>query len=261
MTWSSIVGRTSKTLTDNSPAILTGLAVAGTVVTVYLTGRASFKAAAILEKERGERIINQGDAGFGVQIDPKEKVHLVWKEYIPAASTLLATLVFVVGANRIGARRAAGLAAAYALSERTYDAYKDKIVEKLGERKEQAFRDEIAQDRITQNPPSVNLLAYEETGSVLCCDLFTGRYLLSDMESLRRAENDINYMVMHNYYASLSDFYDRIGLERTSMSDDFGWNADKMMELEFSHALTPSGKPCLTFNFRVAPIRGYHRLQ
>ena len=256
MTLSHILGRTSKALTDNSPAILTGLAVAGTVVTAYLTGKATVKAVQILQDtDKYEEETHE------TRLTAREKVELVWREYVPAAGTLVATVAFVVGANRIGARRAAGLAAAYALSERTYDANKDKIVEKLGERKEQAFRDEIAQDRVTQNPPPVNLLAYEETGSVLCCDLFTGRYLLSDMESLRRAENDINYMVMHDYYASLSDFYDRIGLERTSMSDDFGWNADKMMELEFSHALTPSGKPCLTFNFRVAPIRGYHRLQ
>lgn len=260
MTWSSIVGRTSKMVTDNSPSILTGFAVAGTVMTAYLTGKASFKATQLIQER--ERTFESNHPDYMVEpLTPREKVELVWKLYIPAASSLLATLVFVVGANRVGARRAAGLAAAYALSERTYEAYKEKVIEKLGERKEQAVRDEIAQERVTRNPPPADLVVYEETGSVLCCDLFTGRYLLSDMESLRRAENQINYQVMHDYYASLTDFYERIGLEKTSMSDDFGWNADKMMELEFSTTLTPQGRPCLTFNFRVAPIRGYHRLQ
>ena len=153
------------------------------------------------------------------------------------------------------------MAAAYAIAERGFEEYREKIVEKLGERKEQAARDEIAQARVTKSPPPDDMVLLEDGLSVLCCDLFTGRYFLSDMETLRRAMNTINYQVNNDYYASLTDFYDQIGLPKTTMSDDFGWNADKLLELDFSTAMTPSGKPCLTFDFRVMPIRGYNRLQ
>lgn len=251
----NIAGRMGKFASDNSPAILTGLGVVGALTTAYLTGKASFKAAQLIrEEEKG------GTAG-----DPrqrfKERFNLTWKLYIPAASSAVTTVAFIIVANRIGSRRATALAAAYAISERAYDEYREKIVEKLGERKELAARDEIAQDRVMRNPPPEDMVLLEDGLSVLCCDLFSGRYLMSDMETIRRAENDVNFQVNNDYYASLSDFYDAIGLPHTSMSDDFGWNSDKLLDLEFSTTLTPSGKPCLTFDFKVMPIRGYSRLQ
>jgi len=256
MAWTDFVRRTGTVLADNSPAILTALAVAGTATTAYLTGRASFKAAQLLD-DHETRVIRDNEE----PLTTKEKVYFTWSLFIPPAVAGTATIAAIILANRIGARRAAALLAAYAISERAYEEYKDKIIDKIGARKESTYRDEIAQDRVTRHPPPSDLIWDEETNSVLCCDLFTGRYFFSDMESLRRAQNDINYEINNSYYASLTDFYERVGLDKTSMSDDFGWNADKLLELHFSTALTPSGRPCLTFDFKVMPIRGYARVQ
>lgn len=255
MNVNQIAGRVSRWASDNSPAILTGLAVTGTIVTAYLTGKATLKAAEIIADYEW-----QPSKQMTIEATAKEKVTLVWREYIPPVCTGIFSIACIIGANQIGHRRAAAMAAAYAISERAFDEYRHKVIEKIGDKKEQAVRDEVAQDRVTKNPPLLEYV-FEETGSVLCCDLFTGRYFLSDMESLRRAENDINYQINNNYYASLSDFYERIGLDRTSMSDDFGWNSDKLLELKVSATLTPSGKPCLALDFKVAPIRGFSRLQ
>lgn len=257
MELSSIASRFGKFLTDNSPSILTAVAVTGTITTAVLAGRASFKAAELIQED--ERI--EGVAG-----DPvyrfKERAQLTWKLYIPAVATGVATIACIVAANQIGNRRAAAMAAAYSLADKAFEEYKEKIVEKLGEKKEKAARTELAQEYVRDHPPTIeDSILIGDTTSVLCCDLYTKRYLLSDMETIRRAANDINYQVNHDYYASLSDFYDRIGMEHTSMSDDVGWNADKLLDLEFDVVLTPSGKPCLTFDFTTAPIRGFHRLQ
>ena len=46
----------SKLAEINSTTILTGMGVTGVVTTAYLTGRASFKAAQIIEKESHRRI-------------------------------------------------------------------------------------------------------------------------------------------------------------------------------------------------------------
>lgn len=263
MELNNIASRFGKFLSDNSPAILTGIAVAGTVTTAYLTGRATLKAAALIAEEEAQFDEEFEDANTRREIIV-DRFLLCWKLYIPPVASGVATIACIIAVNQIGTRRAAALAAAYSLSEKAIEEYRAKVVEKIGEKKEKAYRTEIAQERITATPPESRLedaVLIGDSMSVLCCDLFTGRYLLSDMETLRRASNDINFQVTHDYYASLSDFYDRIGLEHTSMSDDFGWNIDKLMELDFATVLTPSGKPCLTFNFTVAPIRGYHRLQ
>lgn len=247
MNLSDLAKRGVKLAADNSPAILTALAVTGTVTTAYLTGRASFKAAMILSEE-------------SPHLDTREKVDLVWRLYVPAVGTGLMTVGCTIAATRIGTRRAAAVAAAYTLSERAFTEYREKVVEKLGEKKEQAFRDELAQDRVDRNPIATRQIVIVEGKSVLCYDAYTGRYFLSDMETLKKAQNDVNHQVLNEYYASLTDFYDKVGLPSTSMSDEVGWNSDRLLELKFSVTLGEHDKPCLSVDFDVAPIRDYNRL-
>jgi hypothetical protein len=265
---SSIASRFGKFFSDNSPTILTAAAVTGTITTAILAGRASFKAVELIREDAEQFDLEERISEMPRYINKTDELRdqflLTWRLYIPAVATGAATIACMVAANQIGTRRAAAMAAAYSLADKAFDEYREKVVEKLGEKKEQAARTEIAQQRVTQQPPAGHLedaVLIGDTMSVLCCDLFTGRYFLSDMETMRRAMNDINYQVNNDYYASLTDFYNLIGLDPTSMSDDFGWNADKLLDLDFNTVLTPSGKPCLTINFRVVPTRGYHRLQ
>lgn len=255
MNLSQVANRVAKFTSDNSPTILTAIGVAGTVTTAILTGKAAFKAAQILDDEE-TRIIRDNDDALTAQ----EKLYYTWKLFIPPVIAGTGTIACIILANRIDARRASALVAAYALSEKVHHEYKEKIVEKLGEGRERKARTEIAQDKVTANPPPSDLIWDESSRSVLCCDLFTGRYFMSDMETLRKAENDINHQNIHYFHSSLTDFYHLIGLPATSMSDDVGWNSDKMLELDFDTVLTPTGKPCLTIDFKVIPIRGYARV-
>lgn len=246
-----ILARGGKLAADNSPAILTAVGVTGALTTAYLTGKASFKAALIL---------NDNDH-YG-QADVKEMFQLTWKCYIPAAITAALTISAIIGANRIGTRRAAALAAAYAISERAFEEYKTKIIEKLGPKKEQEARDEIAQDRVDRNPVGSQEIIIAGAGTVLCHEAYTGRYFLSDMETLRKAQNDINAQVLSDSYASLTDFYDLIGLPHTANSDEVGWNSDKLMDLKFSAVISQDGRsPCISIDFTVHPVRHYYRLQ
>jgi hypothetical protein len=249
MNLSDLGKKLGKFTLDNSPAILTAIGVAGTLTTAFLTGRASFKAAPILERESSENTL-----------EPKEVFYLTWKLYLPAAGSAVATIVCIILAQRIGMRRTAALAAAYAISERAWDEYKDKVVEKFGEKKEQEVRDELAQDRVARTSNLGDMVIVGE-GSVLCYESFTGRYFLSDMEELKRGQNNVNYKVNNDYYASLTDFYNEIdGLDRTAYSDEVGWNSDKLLELMFSTTLTKGGKPCLVMDYHVAPIRDFYRV-
>jgi len=251
MILSDLAKRASKFATDNSPTILTGIAVAGTVMTAYLAGKASYKAADVIE---GERLM-----ALPEKLEFKDKVRAVWTLYIPAVGTGLLTVTCIIGANRIGARREAAMAAAYVLGEKAFDEYRKKVVEKIGDKKEELIRAEVVQDRVNANPPNQLLIA--GSGSVLCYEAFTGRYFISDVEALRKAENVINHRLIHDNYVSLSDFYDEVGLAHTSVSDDLGWNLDKMLELHFTAVLTELDKPCVSIEFTAVPIRGYHRVQ
>lgn len=251
MNLAEIIKRAEKFTVDNSPVILTAIGVTGSLTTAYLTGKATFKAAELIQETKGR------DEDLWMPADDKAK--LIWKLYIPAASTAAITVIAIVGANRIGTRRAAAVAAAYTISEKAFVEYKEKVVEKLGEKKEQSVRDEIQQDRVKRRPVDENTVIVTGGGEVLCFDHFTGRYFKSDMESLKKAQNDLNYRILHHSYASLSDFYERIGLPATSFSEEVGWSSDQQLELLFSTCLSQDGRPCIAIDFDVSPIRGYHR--
>jgi Family of unknown function (DUF6353) len=263
MTLHNILVKAGKIVVSNSPAILTVVGVTGTITTAYLAGRASFQVSEILSRERKAREIKNQRAGELQYPDPdfKENVKRVWQLYIPTAVSGVATISAIVVSNRIGSRRTAAIASAFALSEKAWDEYKDKVVEKIGTNKERVIRDEIAQDRIDSHPLSDRKVIITGTGDHLCYDAVTDRYFQSSMETLRKAQNDINAQILENNYASLADFFVCLGLRPTPGSYDVGWNRDKLLEIEYTAVLGDDGKPCMSFNYTVQPIRDFHRLQ
>lgn len=238
-----------RVVSDNSPMLLTGLGVAGVITTAYLTGQSTLKAVRLIDRE-----------------DPYEmqsfqnKVKLVWPEYIPPVSAGVMTISCIIASHHISNRRAAALAAAYSLSERAMVEYKEKVIARLGEKKEQAFRDEIAQDRVALTPASKQQIVLTGSGDVLCFDAYSGRYFTSNVEAIRKSQNALNHQILNEMYASLSDFYHLIGLPSTSFSDEVGWTSDKLLELEISTVLSEDERPCLSIGFNVAPIRNYYKI-
>lgn len=231
-----IVTILEKTIRDNSPVILTALGASGTVVTSYLAGMASYD------------VGKHAKPGFD-DLSLKEKIRVSWKRYIPTAISGTVTIACIIGAAKVGSRRTAVSMAAYSLSEKAFNEYKEKVVDQIGARKEQAVRDEIAQDRVTANPPPSREVVLAGPGNVLCMEIYTGRYFNSDMESLRKAQNDINARLLRDDHASASDLYIMLGLPYTSHSSYIGWTSDRLMEMQFSTALADDGRPCITFEY------------
>ncbi len=257
MTLTTILKQAEKFTTDHSPQILTGIGVAGTIFTAILTGKASVKAYHRVKYETMQRDLVDGEP---YEPTTRDKVEWTWKLFVVPSTAGALTITSIILASQIGTRRAAAMAAAYAVSERAMSEYKEKVLEKLGENKERAIRDEVAQDRVRNNPVDENHVIVTGAGKVLCYEPYTGRYFMSDMETLKKAQNDLNYLVLNNYYASMSDFYDLIGLDRTKVSDDMGWNSDKLLELTFSTVLSDDDRPCMVMDYQVVPIRGYSRV-
>lgn len=247
MTLTGTFSRLEKFATDNSPHILTGVGVVGSVSTAVLAARAGMKYQQLM--------------GPNPHLTAKERLEVSWKLWIPPVTTGVLTVGSIICANRIGTRRAAVMAAAYMASERTFDEYREKVKEKLGERKEEQVRSAVAQDQLNRNPSAQQHVFSATGGDVLCYEPFTGRYFTSDMESIKKAQNNTNYQVLNNYYASLTDLYDHLGLDRTSMSDELGWNSDELLEIEFTTGMSDDQRPCLVMNYKVVPIRGYSRVQ
>lgn len=246
-------------LEENASSILTAGGVIGVTMTAVLTGKASFKAAEILQRETELRQDDASSDRFAIQ--RWEAVKMVWPHFIPPAIMCGATVGCIIAANVMSAKRAAALAAAYGISERNLREYKEKTLEKLGMNKERSLRDEIAQDRVSKNPPTSEVIILAG-GDVLCFDMHTGRYFRSSVEAIKKAENVMNQELFNHQYASLSQFYDEVGLPPTSFSDEVGWNMAQTgpVELRFSTVMSKDDQPCIAYDFTNPPKTEYTQL-
>ena len=262
MTVADIAKKTFRTIEHNSPLILTSLAVAGVVSTAVLAVKATFDAAWLIAEENSDGI-SRADV-----MSPKEIWKEIWPMYIPAAATGIVTISCIIGAQSINSKRNAALVSGAAIVETAFREYRERIVDTLGETKEQRVRDELAQERVNANPPTGDLIVIGQAESV-CYDTYSDRYFLSDMETLRRAQNDIVEQCLNDMYASVNDLYRAIGLPVTGLGEEFGWTSDPKHKLvmEFSTTLTPSGnayiganKPCIVINYKNLPISNFWRM-
>jgi hypothetical protein len=257
MDFSSLLSRASKFAIDNSPTILTTVGVIGAATTAYLAGKASFQAADMIRLKEGLDYRDEDDLREPREV-VKDRVELVWRLYIPPAAMLVATTACIIGANRIGSRRAAAMAAAYSITEKTLVEYRDKVAEKFGTRKEEQVRDEIMQDRVNDSWDDSIEVHGRPTGEI-CYDKFSDRYVWSTVEGIRSAQNDLNATILNDGYAAVADFYYILDMPAPPWSQEIGWNADEMQKISFSSVLTPSGKPVIAFEFDAEPNRNFRR--
>lgn len=220
---------------SNSPVILAGMACAGVLATAYLARQAG--------------INHAWDRASGPPVERKEDWKRCWKFYIPPVVTGAVTIGCIITSTRVGVRRTAAMAAAYSVSERAFTEYREKVEEKLGTNKERAIRDEIAQDNVTKTAPGPSVILLGG-GQTIFYEYFTGRYFLSDMETLRRAENEINARVLRCDYATLAEFHTLIGQPPTQGAMDMGWDKEKLMDLDISACLThDDSKAAIEFRY------------
>jgi len=257
---------------QNSASILTGVGVAGVVTTSVLTGKAAIKAQQLIDNEHLGRSLEAKRAVAGMDpveegkylakmefLTTEEKVKLTWRAYIPPIIAGTTTVLAIILANRLASKEIAALAAAYTISDRALSEYKEKVVEKLGPGKEQAFRDEIIAKRLEDNPVETSEIIIIGNGEVLCYDVYSGRYFMSSVESIKQAENKINFEIVNTNYASLSNFYDLVGLPPNGMSDVLGFNLDNRLEIKFSSHLSSDKRPCVAIEYHFPPVPDYGR--
>lgn len=252
---STFLKDTQLILSKHSPEILTGLGIAGMVTTTILAVKATPKAMKICEVKRLDRVNNYEEEPTKI-----EYIKACWKCYIPAAVTGTVSIACLVGASSVNVRRNAALATAYKLSETALTEYKEKVVETIGEKKEQTVKDAIAKDKVEQNPVNQQSIIVTGKGETLCYDSLFGRYFKSDIEKLKKIENDLNRRMRSEDYISLNEFYYEVGLDGVGAGYDLGWNIERgYIELEFSSQLASDGTPCLVVGFNTPPKYDYNR--
>ena len=236
-----------KALKKHSPEILTGIGIAGMIITTVTAVKATPKAL---------QLVDEKEIKDGKRLTKKEIVATTWKCYIPSVVTGACSIACIIGASSINAKRNAALATAYAISETALKEYKEKAVEVVGPKKEQAIRDAVAKEQLAKTPLGNNEVVITGNGDVLCFEPLSGRYFKSTKDAIDRAINDLNRQMRYDMRISLNEFYDALGLSENDLGDKLGWDIDEgkgYIEPDFSSHLAEDGTPCLVLGHHNPP--------
>lgn len=175
------------------------------------------------------------------------------KYYVAAIACHLAATTLVLGANHISLKRTATYASAYSIAKKGYDEYKAKVIQHLGPDKEKRITDEIAADRIAENPVPNDIQAVN--GKQLCYDCYSGRYFYSTVEEILTAVNEINRRLFVEGYVPLNEFYYELELPQIKLGNDVGWTLDEddSLAITFSSQLNEKNDPCLVLQYSAEP--------
>ena len=242
-----VVKRIPKAADEHLPQILLAVGAAGVVVTPILAVKETPKALKLIEEKKREEEVDE--------LEPIEIVKATWKCYIPAAVSALVSLTCLIGANSVNSRRHAALATAYALAESALHEFKESVVETVSKDGLKEIKQTIAKERIEKSPEKVNEIVVIDDGDALFYDHLSGRTFRSTVNDVERCINELNEeMINGQSYVSLNDFYDKVGLESTSIGAKIGWRIDSgLIDIDMIAEKTKDGRPCLVVYFDNDP--------
>ena len=243
-----------KSAKQHAPEILTGIGIGGMIFTTISAVRATPKALQLIEDKKKDMDVDQ--------LTPIETIKAAWKPYVPAAISGVVATSCLICANSEHLRRNSALAAAYQISTSALTEYKEQVVETIGEKKEQVVRDKVKQKQVETISASENVIHHTGNGNTLCLDPLSGRLFRSSMESIKRAENEINKEIIHSMCgsASLNEFYAELGLDYIDLGDPIGWNVDNLLKLDIGSCIAKIGdkeEPCIVVGHHHAPSYEY----
>lgn len=203
--------------------------------TAIMAAKATPKALRVLEEAKEEK---------GEDLTVVEKVVVAGPKFVPAIIVGAATVTCIFGANVLNKRKQAALISAYALIDKSYNEYKDKLKELYGEETHQNIVDSIAIEKAKDthiNASSICTMcdtSLEDNYSepVLFYDTYGSRYFEATIEQVIQAEYHLNRNFVLRGYAPLNELYDFLGLEPTDYGNTVGWSVeDELYWIDFNH--------------------------
>ena len=243
----------------NSSTILMVMGISGGIAAgvsaVYVTPKALKKLEELHNKQEEE----------GVELT---KIQAFWEDTKAVAPIYAGPVIgagvsiaCIVCSHKEANKRTMAYATAYRLSEATFNEYKHKVAETIGEKKEKKIREEIGAERAEkQYEAAINsgsLIENSGDGSTLFMDSLTGRLFYSDISAIQKAECTINKRLITEMHLSLNEIYDEWHISHIKAGDDIGVNVDTGFDISYSSCLVGNNQPCVYIDYDYAPVYGY----
>lgn len=249
-----------KFLRKHGGTILAVAASVGVVATAIETGRATTKAKHLLEVDEALRKYNEDEQGVVEEPPTKKQIVLMcWKAYVPAVILGGGTIACILGSNALNKKQIASLTAAYMALGKTYQTYRQKVIENIGLEKEAEIQEQISKEKL----PEVRDKMTEE--KLLCYEPISKRYFHATEAELLTAFYEANRDFNVNGYIALNDVYGYLNLDFIPELHGRGWSIDYMSEMwdncwiDFSYAKqqTDDGLEVYYVTAFEAPIEDY----
>ena len=250
------MGKQILTVKTHSPAILVGAGVVGVVGSVVLACRATLKLNDVLDE--GENDLQGVDAlpedegrkkTFNVQLQTAIKVVQL---YAPSALLLASSITAITAGHIILKKRNAGLAAAYAVIDKSYKDYRKRVVADQGAEKDREYFTGVEEREVvkdTKDGPVVEKVKGVDQEALLNADpettyarVFrgperdedgaiipgTGNKHWSDIPNqnqftLQMIQSELNDLLRLQGHVFLNQAYDLLGFEPTAAGQIVGW--------------------------------------
>ena len=194
----------------NSPAILTGLGIAGGITTTVLAVKATPKALKLIEEAEKEKNKARKADEPNIKLTTPEVIKAVWKPFLPVVAMGGASIACVIGANSVHTRRHAALYSAYKLSETALSEYKDKVEEVVSEKKMKDIKQKVAEGHVKQviDDEKKAQIIIADGGDTWFVDAMSNQPFKSSKNAMDAAANKLNKAMRSEMYVSLSQLYD-----------------------------------------------------
>ena len=182
----------------------------------------------------------------------------VWALYLPVVILTGASVTSVIMGNKVATRKTAALAAAYAISETALQEYIEQTRETVGEKKATEIKEKISAQKVSETYTGNNVFLTGD-GECLFLEPISGRYFKSNWNKILKAANELNAKAMSNMngVTTLSDWFEELGLSRTSISEDIGWSLENgsngIISIDVISSMTPDNVPCGSINYNTLP--------
>lgn len=235
---SSLAHKAGTALRKATPTILTCISAAGVVATAVLTAKATPKALKCIEAAKDAK-----SAKTGGKLTRMETIGACWQCYAPAAVTGIATIGCIFSANVLNRRQQAALTSAYALVNRQFRDYKNKVKELYGQEAHERIMSSLAVEK-PEAPRIYGAMSgkdfdFEGVNDEphLFYDAFSEQYFQATIPQVLLAEyhTNRNFQLMGGEIP-LEQFYTFLGLDTPNELKGLSWFvSDYYTWIDFTH--------------------------
>lgn len=189
----------------------------------------------------------------------KEKIKKTWKCYIPSGVIATSTILCIIYSDKVSMNEKIALLNALTTVQGNYRDLRTAVDDTCTPE----TREEILKKTIRKKVPKE--LYLERTGEKIFYEEYTCNFFTSTIDAVLKAEYMFNKQLSIVGYASLNDFYDYLGIDKTEAGECLGWSVcdsyydttSPWVDFEHSKMEDDDGVEYYYLNYSNQPVVNY----